>query len=188
MSIVRVTAYPSRYADERWDDDEQIVQEDMSVGKFYLRFDTMKTSGRYSPCAKRQRELAETLAVALGEKPVYTRRDKYYTVGGWSVYASVMDETTSICTALFDFGSCEKTLLALDTLKQAGYAPDEEITIYFTPDVYDFKLIVNLCNIMEARKELLIQALDLNEDIKIIVDEDLAYSPFYITNSKEETS
>jgi hypothetical protein len=175
MSIVRVTAYPSRYADEDWADDEQIVQEDVSVGKFYLRFDTVKTSGRYSPCAKRQRELAETLAIALGEKPVYTRRERYYTVGDWSVYASVMDETIAVSTGLFDIGSCEKTLLALDTLKQAGYAPDEEITIYFTPDVYDFKLIVNLCNIMEARKELLIQALGLSEDIKIIVDEDLAF-------------
>jgi hypothetical protein len=175
MGMVRATAYPSRYAGEGWMD-AGAREEESSVGKFSLRFDLMKVGGRRSAgAAQRQRELAEVLGEAMDAKPVYERKDRYYSVGGWYVRGSGCDARLSTGSGLFDLDEAEKHLRVLSALHEAFYVPDDEVDICFTPDVYDLKLVLNLCNIMEARNALIVQALDLDEEIRIVVDESLAF-------------
>ena len=174
MGIVKTTAYPSRYADEEWVDAEVQIEEP-SVGKLQLRVDLMKTDCRYFISgAQHQKQLAALLGAAMGAKPVYERKSKYYTVGDWYVIASC-DGSVSVGSGLFDIDEAEKNLRVLDALHDAGYVPDETVDIFFTPDVYDLKLVLNLCNIMEARNKLIVQALGLDEEIQIVVDESLAF-------------
>lgn len=167
MGIVRVTAHPSRYADEDWTDENVNPVEQLSVGKFHLHFNVVKRK------SSTQRELAYVVALATGARPVYQRSKQYYQVGDWTVVDNM--DFFSVGTGLFDIDECEQNLRALEALNGEGYAPDEEITICFTPDVYDMKLVLNLCNIMEARNGLIVQALGLDEEIRIIVDNDLAF-------------
>jgi hypothetical protein len=175
MGIVKVTAYPSKYAHEECMDEDARVEE-ASVGYFCLRFNLRKASSRRSAGAtQHQRELAKVLGVAMGEKPVYERKEKYYKIGDWHVRASVCDTGLSVGSGRFRIGDAERNLRVLDALHRAGYVPDKEVTICFTPDVYDLKLVVNLLNIMEARNKLILQALGLNEEIRTIIDEDLAF-------------
>lgn len=175
MGIVRATAYPSLYKDEEWLK-EEALSETQSVGKFYLQFDAMKAGAkRYIGAVYRQREIAKLVGRAIQEKPRYDRIGKYYCIGKWSANASDYGESVNVFTGLFDIDNAEKTLRVMDTLQAAGYIPDDEVTIYFKPNVYDFKLISNLCNIMEARNALIMQALGLNEEIRIVVDEELAF-------------
>ncbi|MEG1013816.1 MAG: hypothetical protein RSI33_06185 [Clostridia bacterium] len=46
MGIVRATAYPSRYADEEWEDENVPSGEQLAGGKFHLCFDIIKRGGR----------------------------------------------------------------------------------------------------------------------------------------------
>ena len=175
MGIVRATANPSKDSDEDWMD-EGAREEESSVGKFHLRFDLIKAGSRRSAgAAQRQRKLVKVLGAAMGAKPVYERKDRYYNVGDWHVRASVCDAGLSVGSGLFDMDEAERNLRVLEALHNAGYVPDEEVTICFTPDVYDLKLVLNLVNIMEARSKLILQALGLDEEIRTIIDEDLAF-------------
>ena len=176
MSIVRTTPYPSRYVDEEWMDEAEVQNTESPVGKFYLRFDVLKAArGRYSTEARRQREGAEVLALATSSPMRYQRKECYYEVGDWMSYANGYDDCVTVGTGMFDIYEAENVLHVLEALKNAGYAPDDEVTIYFTPEVYDMKLVMNLCNIVEARNTLIVQSLGLSEEIRIIVDEDLAF-------------
>lgn len=173
MSIVRTTAYPSRYADEEWLD-EPVAQDETVPGKFYLRFIVKKEPRWYGTEGQRLREMAELIGeVSQGDK-LYHRKEKFYSIGEW-VLASDPYGGVSVTSGMFDADDAESALKALDTLGIAGYVPDEGVTIFFTPDVYDMKLITNLCNIMSARNELIVQALGLEEEIQIIIDRDLAF-------------
>lgn len=175
MGIVRTTAYPSKYADEEWRD-EDVQMAKPSVGKFRLRFDLLKAdSRRPAGVAQRQRELAEVIGTSVGAKPIYERRDRYYSVGDWHVRAGVCDTGLSVGSGLFDIDEAEKNLRVLDELHRAGYIPCEEVTVCFTPGVYDMRLVLNLLNIMEARNKLIQQALGLDEEIRMIIDEDLTF-------------
>ena len=175
MGIVRTTAYPLRYADEEWMDGDA-REEESSVGKFSLRFDLMKASGRRpGSAAQRQRELAEVLGTATGAKPVYDRKGKHYNVGDWCVCVGTCSNALSVGSGLFDIDEAERSLRVLYALHSAGYVPDKEITVCFTPDVYDLKLVLNLINIMEARNTLICQALGLDEEIRIVIDASLAF-------------
>ena len=164
MGIVRTTAYPSRYMDE--EDDIPVIQEP-SVGKFHIHVDVIKRRG------KTKRDLAQVVALAMGIRPVYQKDEGYYQVGDWMVVDNI--NYFSVSTGQFDIDECEKTLHVLDSVHKADYEPEGDITICFIPDVYDLKLVLNLCNIMEARNALIVQALGLNEEIRIIVDQDLAF-------------
>ncbi len=175
MGLVRVTAYPSKYVHEEYMD-EDAWGEESSVGKFRLRFDLHKAGSRCSAsAAQRQRELAEVIGTAMFVKPAYERRGDCYSVGGWFIRAHTFDTSLSMGSGLFGINELAKYLRMLDALQSAGYVPDEEIIICFTPDVYDSKLVLNLCNIMEVRNTLIRQALGLNDEIRIVVDEDLAF-------------
>lgn len=164
MGIVRTTAYPSRYMDG---EDDIPVTPEPSVGKFHIHFDIIKPKG------KTQRDLAQIVALERGIRPVYQRSERCYQVGDWMVIDNINYFTVS--TGLFDIDEREKTLQVMKSINDRGYRPYDEITICFIPDVYDLKLVLNLCNIMEARNALIVQALELNEEIRIIVDQDLAF-------------
>lgn len=165
MGIVRTTAYPSKYMDE--EDDTLVIQEP-SVGKFHIHVDVIKRRG------KTQRDLAQIVALAMGMRPVYQKNEGYYQVGDWMVIDNI--NYFSVSTGQFNIDECEKTLHVLDSVHKADYEPEGDITICFIPDEYDMKLVLNLCNIMEARNAIIVQALGLNEEIRIIVDQDLAFS------------
>ena len=143
------------------------VIDEPSVGRFHVHFDIIKRKG------STQRELAQTIALATGVRPVYHRSELHYQVGDWTVVDNF--DCYSVSTGLFDIDECERTLTVLEAFSDARNTPDGGITICFAPDVYDLKLVLNLCNIMEARNALIVQALDLDEEIRIVVDESLAF-------------
>lgn len=170
MGIVRVTPHPLQYADEEWTDESTRCISEVakpSVGKFHLHFNIIKRRGNTL------RKMAYVVAMAMGERPVYQRSERYYQIGAWTLVDNIDYFTAG--TGLFDINENEKYLRVMDALYTEGYTPKEGITICFTPDVYDLKLVMNLCNIMEARSSLLVRALGLDEDIQIVIDEDLAF-------------
>jgi hypothetical protein len=141
-----------------------------ATGKFHLHLDVCKRRGAT------QRELAQILALATGERPVYQRADRCYQAGDWMVCDC--GDYFSVSTGRYDISDitqAEQKLRALDALHKAGYAPDELVTIYFTPDEYDLKLVLNILTIIESRNSLITQALGLSEEIRIIVENDLAF-------------
>jgi hypothetical protein len=192
MGVVKATAYPSRYQDEAYRaryvhamtsapmekahssrDDKGKASETLpltAVGKFHLQLDVRRRKGIT------QRRLVRILALATGERLDYQQGAECCQAGCWKVWDS--GDYFSISTGLFamsDIGQSERTLRALDALHKAGYTPDELVTIHFTPDVYDLKLVLNISTIIESRSGLITQALGLPEEIRIIVGNDLAF-------------
>lgn len=186
MGIVTTTAYPSRYVKEaalfktagmsqstceidigNLPTSSQVILP--TTGKFHLRFNVVKAGGK-----PRQRDVAELLSQQLGIRALYQRKEAVYQIGDWVAFDGA-DSTVEISTGQFDASEMGGTLKALDKLQAAGYSPDDEITICFDPDMYDLKLITNLCNIMEARSSLIVKALGLTEEIRIIIDDHLAF-------------
>lgn len=181
MGIVRTTAYPSRYMKEATlfttaGMSQSICEIDAiatdilpTAGKFHLRFNVVKGGGK-----PRQRDVAELLSQQLGIRALYQRKEAVYQIGDWGACDSAVG-TVAVGTGQFDASEMGDTLKALESLGQHGYSPDGEITICFDPDVYDIRLITNLCNIMEARSSLIVKALGLTEEIRIIVEDHLAF-------------
>lgn len=176
MGVVTVTAYPSRYAHEP---DSGKVEElerksrhewrNRPAGGFFLRLGVVKIGRKQNHSPYAQRELARLIGEALGMKPEYDRRAQGYDVGTWHITGS------NLVTDQFDINSMEDVLNVLERLKAAGYVPDEAVYIHFQPEEYDLHAVLNLSNIMEARNKLIVQALGLTDDIRIIVDEELAF-------------
>lgn len=175
MSVIRATAYPSRYADEGWQSKE--CQPALpSAGKFCLQFEALKVGmKRKAYATKRLRELAVVIGKVIEEKPVYDRRERYYAIGGWTAVANGFDDSVTVHTASFEMDKAEKTYCVLEALHNAGYAPCDEVSIRFMPDVYDKKLVTNINNIVGSRNALITQALGLVEETRIVVDKDLVF-------------
>lgn len=181
MSITTVTAYPSKYANQPRTDgaaraNAGTAEGTASVGGFYLRFNLLKAgSRRYAGTPRRLLGPAKVIGAATGIEPAYDSKNKYYRAGGWRVYASLCDGGTTVYSSTFDIDKAEGALRVLDALRDAGYVPDGQIDIRFTPDAYDLRLARNLCNIIAARSALIAQALELDEEIRIFADEYLAF-------------
>lgn len=172
MGIVYTTAYPSRVI-------ESPPKEVMPVpnGRFHLEFDTVRAGQSQTVCgAVRQRQIAELLGKVLHQKPQYDRSEHFYRVGKWTVVADDFAPLTTVTTERFDGMRSEQILMILERMRDAGYVPIDEITILYEPDAYDARLVLNLCNIMEARNHLIAQALGIAENIQIMVSRELAFS------------
>ena len=165
MSIVTATAYPSRYAHEPY----QVEEREPPIGRFCLHFGLRKAGRAWSGIPSMQRELAWRIGETVGEKLSYDRKGQQYCVGIWHI------DRAGIVSEPFDIGQLEEVLLVLERLKAAGYAPDGMVDVHLLPERYDAQLVLNLCNIIEARKDLITRALGLTEEMRIIVGEDLAF-------------
>lgn len=174
MSIVRTTAYPSRYANLP-PLVTDTINENLMAGKFYLCFDTNKRGWLSLNGTARKRELAQLIGRTLGVTATYDRSDQSYSVASWRVFSGNYAEETSVTSPLFSAEKSSEILTVLEQLARNEYVPVEGLTICFKPDVYELQTVLNLCNIIEARSALITQALGLKEEIQIIIDEDLAF-------------
>lgn len=183
MSIVNVTAYPSKYAAPPYQDAEalekfrakrldQLAQ--ARKGKLYISF---RVSGAPWKVTETQRAIAWVLGQTLELKPVYKRtahgnaydRGRYF-VGGWRV-----SNGFSVCSKYFDLESMPGILRALQALADKGYVPDGELSICLVPERYDLEMVLNSCIILEARRELIGLALGFTDDLQFEVGQsDLA--------------
>ncbi|MCD8395894.1 MAG: hypothetical protein LUD12_01670 [Lachnospiraceae bacterium] len=170
MGIIRTTAYPSRYYqqpdyrvfDPETGEEERLVHNEEPEEEYVQENDTFWIStdvggGRGSD-VKKQRELSQLLAEALGAKAVYDRIERIYRVGGWAVMG------THIRTEDFSIHEIGKVTAALESLKGIGYYPKEGISLHYLPEIYDaealFKMILHFNN----RKALVEKAFGVGED------------------------
>lgn len=173
MGIASVTTHPMKYMymetikellDERYP--QGLPQEDK--GALHMTFDLAN--------APAQRRTAQILAEALQGKAVYLRdRDwksvynrGYYEVAGWTVAGSQVATDFSLDTL-------PRVLSVLEWLRSKGYAPDGEVLISLGEEI-GLRQALNLCTMIEAKRELLEMALQLENEIRVMADSTLALS------------
>lgn len=169
MGTDQATMYPLQRAEVAL----PTASREKSAGSFYFRFDVARGSERASlPSRKAQfsRTIAAIIGEAIGRKPAYQRKDRIYEIGGWTVTAGCTVLSQTFCA-----DAAGGTLRVLCALKGAGLAPDGEVQIAFAPEAYDAHMVLNLCNIMVARRSLIVRALGLNDEIRIIIDCELTF-------------
>ncbi len=182
MSIIRATAYPSRYACQACEEQTEDVStgmeetrwEESMRGKILATFEIVGPSVRSE---RAQREIAQTLGMALGEKAIYRRAEKGsayfrgdYEVGGWHVRGYF------VSSELFDINSMPRVLRALQALSTKGYVPDGTFTLGLMPERYDLDMIVNTYTILEARRKLIELALGFEDELQFMIGQGLAFS------------
>ena len=175
MGIIRVTAYPSRYAfAEDSVEAEALDKEPLEqpMGRMYIRF-MMKSFTWNERIA--QREIAKALGKAMGSKPTYHRGTEHncydyghYEVGGWDI------EGYCVTSAWFELDHVQEILDVLGSLD--GYAPDGDISIFLVPERYDVAMVYNAYTIIEARKKLIAKALSFEDDFMFIIGQHPTFS------------
>ena len=181
MGIIRATAYPSRYTNPVYLEQEAakaVEQERRALerkGKLYMTFQVAGPAWRTTEA---QREIASVLGRVMNAKPVYERTEQgsvydrgRYKVGGWKVSCGY-----SVCTDFFDLETMPRVLEALNALDSRGYVPDGELMICFAPERYDMEMVFNAYTILEARRELVEMALGFEDEARLVVGRDLAFS------------
>ena len=182
MGVIRATAYPSRYAgafNREWEENEAVGQERECaqlecVGKLYA---TARVRSPWFREADAQREIARTLGLAMNVKPLYTRNrggslyDRgWYDVGDWRICGK------HVLTENFTLDTMPCVLKALEALGRRGFAPDGELALHFVPKQCNMEMVMNAYTILDARRELVEMALGLKEEVRLVVDRDLAFS------------
>ena len=184
MGVIRATAYPSRYAEafnREWEEDAAVEREQEyecaqleCVGKLYA---TARVRSPWFREADAQREIARTLGLTMNEKPLYTRNrggslyDRgWYDVGDWRICGK------HVLTENFTLDTMPCVLKSLEALGRRGFAPDGELALHFAPERCDMEMVMNAYTILDARRELVEMALGLKEEVRLVVDRDLAFS------------
>ena len=182
MSIVRCTAYPFRYAEEAYAEsaDEadalELFDSSLYTGMFSIDFDTRR-AGR--PCldgAGRKRNLAQQIGKAWQARPVYCRKTGAYEVGGWNVAGANCGHESAVFSPPFPMEDRERVFAVLDALQSDGFLPVDGFTIHMIPAEPNRQTILNMCNILRSRSELIAQALRLQEELRFCIAEDLAFT------------
>jgi hypothetical protein len=179
MGIEKVTTHPLKY--KYMEMMEELIDTQYpnglphkcNRGEFCLEFELLN--------AYDQRRTAQIIATAFSGKAEY-HRDKdwqsiynkgYYEAAGWTISGN------QVMTANFLESDMDDILVGLSALKRANYCPDGEVSISIAKDVclnYMPQIIMGL----ESRRHDLESMLQLNEEIRIIVDSTLAVSlPMY---------
>ena len=178
MSVVQVTTHPMKY--QLMELIESIIPNEAYAEvippeeKLYIQFELAGENN--------QRQIAQVLGEASGEKPVYHRdRDwksiynkGYYEVAGWTVDGQPY--SCELTSDRFSLAGLPYILIGLDALNEKGYLPDGEVRINLVSENLDIRQVLNLHVMLEARKTLLQQALNLSEELRIILDTTLALS------------
>lgn len=165
MSIVRCTAYPFRYAEEAYAEsaDEadalELFDSSLYTGMFSIDFDTRR-AGR--PCLDgtgRKRNLAQQIGKAWQARPVYCRKTGAYEVGGWNVAGANCGHESAVFSPPFPMEDRERVFAVLDALQSDGFLPVDGFTIHMIPAEPNRQTILNMCNILQSRSELIAQGL-----------------------------
>lgn len=121
-----------------------------------------------------QKRVASIIGSTIHVRPVYHKRHivgsgkGFYFVNGWLVFGrKVRSKHFRLC----EMGPYVK---AIEALELAGLPLNRYIRITYRPEKFDAMTIINLRTILEARHELIKQALDLEDDLRIIVSHELA--------------
>lgn len=117
------------------------------------------------------------LGLAMNVKPLYTRNrggslyDRgWYDVGDWRICGK------HVLTENFTLDTMPCVLKSLEALGRRGFAPDGELALHFVPKHCNMEMVMNAYTILDARRELVEMALGLKEEVRLVVDRDLAFS------------
>lgn len=169
--ITKVTSHPERYMREK--PVHRQVRHEESVGKLKVSFALDIPKGT---SASIQRRLATMVGHTLDVEPKYHKRyissenRGYYTVRDWAVLGRQMWSRT------FTLDELPTILRPFTLFSDEGYRFDGDIDISFFPERKDAGMVFNLWTILEARRELIKQALMLPEDLKLLVTKQLMIS------------
>ena len=172
MSIVRCTAYPFRYAEEAYAEsaDEadalELFDSSLYTGMFSIDFETRR-AGR--PCLDgvgRKRNLAQRIGKTWPARPVYCRKTGAYEVAGWNVVGANCGYESTVFSPPFPMEDRERVFGVLDALRSDGFFPVDGFTIHMIPAEPNRQTILNMCNILQSRSELIAQALRLQEELR----------------------
>ena len=157
MGIERATAWPSRYVTP-----DQIVEEEQfelspPAGTVLLR---LEVKGQFV-----QKQLAERISRELHEKSRFDRKERFYT---WS-------DLTLSCNVIYcgPLPIAEICRLAPVFDALAGYTADS-LTVTYYAEQQDLHLLANLVNILESRFTLIRQALALEDELQLILNDGFA--------------
>ncbi|MBR3245159.1 MAG: hypothetical protein IKF90_21115 [Parasporobacterium sp.] len=174
MGIVRVTARPSYYAGLK----ETEVQHSFSHG---MKTGMLSVSMRVAPNApllasRMQRKLAVLVEKAIDRKAFYVRDYvSSYDRGHYEV-DNVIIYGNHLTIGRFHLTQMEPMLRIVQALDDAGMHPEDDIQLTFYPNDFSIQNVLNLQNILEARRDLIECALHLEEPFMICVDQGLTLS------------
>lgn len=171
MGIARVTAHPMKYM--YMETIRELLDERYPQGLPREERDALRVTFDLAN-APAQRHTAQILAQALQRKAVYLRdRDwksiynrGYYAVGGWTVAGNRV-------AADFSPDALPRVLSVLELLRSRGYVPDGEVVVSLGEEI-GLRQALNLCAMIEAKRELLEKALQLGDEIRVMADSTLA--------------
>ncbi len=179
MTAVQTTPHPHKYylmelieevvPKETWD--KSVTADSPTAmhktGDIYIRFHLAK----HIP----MRKTAQLMGKVYCDKPIFHRdREErsiynkgYYKVSGWIINGNEM------VTDRFSLNGLLRILDGLKALYDHGYRPDGEISICLADDTIDLRQALNIHTMLEAKKQLLEQALGLSDELRII----FSYTP-----------
>lgn len=121
-----------------------------------------------------QKMVASIIGSTIHARPVYHKRHivgggkGFYFVDGWLVYGR------KIRSRHFCLCNMEHYARVIEALELAGFPLNGYIRITYLPEKFDAMTIFNLRTILQARHELIKQALEIEDDLRIVVSHELA--------------
>ena len=175
MGVIRVTARPYYYA--KLEEEKQKQAPEVEVypsGTISMSFQVGGT-GRYLG-RMQQKKLRPIISSVLQSKGMYVRDYIGADNLGYYMWDELMLRGNEIFTFRMHITEIEPMLQLIRVLQEQGFYPDDEILITYYPEKTDMDTVVNLAIILDSRKELIEQALNLMEPMQIIVGHGLALS------------
>ena len=160
MGVIRVTARPYYYAKLEEEKQKQPPEVEMyPSGTISLSFQVGGT-GRYLG-RMQQKRLRPIISSVLKSKGVYVRDYIGADNLGYYMWDELMLRGNEIFTFRMHITEIEPMLQLIRVLQEQGFYPDDEILITYYPEKTDMDTVVNLAIILDSRKELIEQALNL---------------------------
>lgn len=173
MAIAKVTTHPMKHMHmEKTEDtldacNPQGFPASAAIGALRMTFELAN--------APEQRHTAQMLAETLSSKAIYLHEqtwksvsDKgYYEVAGWTIIGN------RVTTAEFSLGTIPNILSVLATLRDKGYAPEDEVTLLLAKAM-QLQQVRNLCEMLEAKRERLISELPVAAAIRVLAGDTVA--------------
>lgn len=178
MGIMKCAVHSSLQAKEAYAEHGEEAKEDANLfnGKFFIDY-VVRRAGR--PCldgTRRKRRLAVLIGKVGNVRPAYCRKTGAYTVGGWKVAGPNLSHETVVLSPLFSMEEKEHIFEVLEALKADGFLPTDGFTIHMISDALSRQTVLNMCNILHSRAELITRALRLQEELRFILSDDLAFT------------
>lgn len=176
MSVIHVTSRPSYHAERELEAQAilRVLPDPLPCGTLSARF---AVGGlRDGLMTLQQKRIERAITKALGEKPQYIRQYNHSDDRGYYTWKSMTLRQNRIETERFPITHLEKLLSVFRSLDAMGWYPNREILLTYYLEKGEVSTLYNLTNIIESRRALIEEALSLQDDLSIIINESLALS------------